>query len=331
MTPHEGLMSLEVFDQALARVLEYRDLAIEIDGKSSFEFLSLCGEGEPLLNPKLPEFVRRITASGLKPHIASNGSLLDERRATALLDAGLKRIALNVGEIGEDYERVYKLPWQKTSDNVNRFISEAKGQCEVVIVLVDHRQDPKHAFRMTKYWQKRGVEKFIGYDLINRGGSLKVDRMDYENFPVRADAVELFDSLENPPRCGVPLFQLFIGYDGQYYLCCSDWQKQVPFGSVFDRSFMDIVRDKIAAVTHRELVCRTCSADPLNMLTEKLQEISDGKADASERDTFIDLLHYRWGIPRGAIETYDPTLAGWEPPPRAAQPSRPHSIPVRAL
>ena len=47
------------------------------------------------------------------------------------------------------------------------------------------------------------------------------------------------------PVCGAPFVLLFIGYDGQYYLCCSDWKKEVAFGSVFETSFMAIMGDKL--------------------------------------------------------------------------------------
>jgi hypothetical protein len=46
--------------------------------------------------------------------------------------------------------------------------------------------------------------------------------------------------------CGAPFAYLFIGYDGQYYLCCSDWKKETPMGSVFDESFHSVTAKKLA-------------------------------------------------------------------------------------
>ena len=54
-TPHQGLMSPEVFSQSLLRAAEYRDLALEKLGEDVD--ISLCGLGEPLLNRHTPEFV----------------------------------------------------------------------------------------------------------------------------------------------------------------------------------------------------------------------------------------------------------------------------------
>ena len=56
------------------------------------------------------DYVRLAQAEGFFVKMSSNGSLLDERRSTALLEAGLQQILINVGEEGDDYEEIYKLP-----------------------------------------------------------------------------------------------------------------------------------------------------------------------------------------------------------------------------
>ena len=86
------------------------------------------------------------------------------------------------------------------------------------------------------------------------------------------------------PLCGAPWGFLFIGYDGNYYLCCSDWRKQASLGSVFDNSFLQVTRQKLAMVVSREPVCKTCNHDPINMLTEELRALSRGETTEEEVD-----------------------------------------------
>jgi putative metalloenzyme radical SAM/SPASM domain maturase len=67
--------------------------------------LILNGIGEPLLHPKLEEFIRR--AKKLMPGSAvvgfqSNGILLNEATARSLIDAGLNRICLSVDTVSHD-------------------------------------------------------------------------------------------------------------------------------------------------------------------------------------------------------------------------------------
>ena len=90
--------------------------------------------------------------------------------------------------------------------------------------------------------------------------------------------------------CGAPFAYLFIGYDGQYYLCCSDWKKETPMGSVFDESFQSVTATKLQYVASREPVCKTCNLDPLNGLTEELRAVSEGQADAAGVDALIESI-----------------------------------------
>ena len=278
-TPHEGLMSREVFDQSLLRAIEYREVARErLDATVR---VSLCGLGEPLLNKHAPEFVRQVRDAGFEVGISSNGSILDERRGNALLDAGLQKILINVGDEGEEYEKVYQLPFDKTRDNVARFAQMAKGRCDVHIVLVDHHRDTAHIEKMKDFWRGYGINGFYTYGIMNRGGALFVDHMQYETLPQLELAREQLEDKGGHPVCGAPFGYLFVGYDGQYYLCCSDWKKETPMGSVFDESFLSVTAKKLEYVVTREPVCKTCNLDPLNKLTDELRAIDAGEADAA--------------------------------------------------
>ena len=109
---------------------------------------------------------------GFECVMSSNGAILDERRGNALLEADLRQININVGDEGEDYEDVYKLPFEKTLQNVLRFKEMAGDDCQVNIVLVDYKRDRKHIGRMVKYWQAHGLNDFVFFDIMNRGGAL---------------------------------------------------------------------------------------------------------------------------------------------------------------
>ncbi len=72
---------------------------------SRLEALVLNGIGEPLLNPRLEEFIRR--ARRAMPDngwvgFQSNGLLLNNLRATALVNAGLDRICLSIDAFSAD-------------------------------------------------------------------------------------------------------------------------------------------------------------------------------------------------------------------------------------
>jgi MoaA/NifB/PqqE/SkfB family radical SAM enzyme len=279
-------MAPETFEQSLERAIEFRSVSRSL-GRPDFS-VGFCGLGEPLLNRHVPAFVGSVRAAGFDCNMSTNGALLDERKSHALLQAGLQQIKVNIGEVGEAYEQVYKLPFERALANVLRFKELARDQCEVVIVLVDHRDEPRHLERTRQYWRDHGITRFQTFGLINRGGALPVERMRYESSPEAETARALLEDAGVRPVCAAPFLYLFIGYDGQYYLDSSDWRKDVPLGSVFEVSFVDILAEKLAHVRSREPICKSCSLDPTNRVADALRRNgqssdSDEVRDAIER------------------------------------------------
>lgn len=283
-TPHQGIMSMDVFEQALIRAGELKQMgSVEVN---------LCGLGEPLLNKHVPDMVRRIREEDFGAGMSSNASLLNEKKATALLDAGLQRVFINVGDVDEDYEEVYKLPFEKTRDNVLRFIGMADGICDVFIVLVNYRQDQVHVDAMRAYWEAFGVEKFMEFEIMNRGGALFVDHMQYSQYAERGEAVSTLTERTGGdiPVCSVPFTSCFIGYDGNFYLCCSDWKKEAPVGNVFDSSPYSVMEPKLMHVMSGEPVCKTCNLDPVNRMTDMLRDLNAGTADPADKEKLVEFL-----------------------------------------
>src|SRR3954452_13049000 len=201
-TPHQGLMAPEVFEQTLGRVVELRTRLVRL-GRPDPK-VSLCGLGEPLLNRHTPSFVRRVREEGFSCTMWSNAALLDEGRARALLDGGLQQICINVGDRDAEYDEVYKLPWEKTRDNVLRFRDLAGEDCTIFIALVNHRGDAAHLESMRAYWREHGLRAFMEYDIMNRGGALFVDSMQFGEYPQLAEAQELLQANEIQAICPTP-------------------------------------------------------------------------------------------------------------------------------
>jgi MoaA/NifB/PqqE/SkfB family radical SAM enzyme len=281
-TPHQGIMDVATFDRALARAVEYRQVVKDVSGLEVV--VSLCGLGEPLINRNTVSFVEKVKREGFRCSMSSNGALLTEQKAHALLDAGLDEIYINVSDIDEEYERIYNLPFGPTCENITRFAELAGDQCTPVIILVDHRNDRTHIKAMQAFWRARGLKKFHDYSVINRGGALFVEHMQFEQYSEMVRARNDLTEGGAQPLCGAPWGFLFIGYDGNYYLCCSDWRKQASLGSVFDYSFLQVTRQKLAMVVSREPVCKTCNHDPINMLTEELRAFNRGEVSAEDVD-----------------------------------------------
>lgn len=258
--PRRGVMTAAIFEQSLVRAVEFAALARTLPTPLDTT-LVFCGTGDPLVHRRAAEWVGRVRDAGLPSQVSTNGALLTRATAEALLDAGLGTLNVNVGDLDADYERVYGLPFATTRDNVERFVALARGRCVVNVVVVDHRRDPEHLQRVGAYWRARGVDGVLPFGLVNRAGAVSLPSA---ALPAGPEALDL-----PPPLCPAPFLNLFVGWDGRYYLCSSDWRKEVPFGSVFDASFAAITAEKLARVASRQPICARCTLDPTNLLRRR--------------------------------------------------------------
>ena len=280
-TPHQGLMSEEVFALALERLVEFREQARSLfAGRVTMSF---CGLGEQLLHRDGPEFVHRAAAAGFEPSMCSNGALLDVRRTIDLVEAGLHSIFVNSGEVGAAYDEVYGgLAFDRLYANLERFRAIAGDRCTVFIVLVDHRQDAAYVGQVEAWWRERGYRHFFHSPMLNRSGSLEVAGMDFTAMDEVARAEELFERLGGRPVCDAAVKFPFVGYDGTYYLCSSDWEKRVATGSVFDDPLMAGFGARLDVVTRRTPICVTCNHDPVNRVAGLLARADRGEITLEE-------------------------------------------------
>ena len=102
-TPHQGLMTPAVFEQALGRVVELRSRFTEL-GRPSPR-VSLCGLGEPLLNRTEGVVEVAPEAEGEEP--ATSGHLLEDR---AHLDEAEWEFSVGVVRMGLEEEHAPEQP-----------------------------------------------------------------------------------------------------------------------------------------------------------------------------------------------------------------------------
>src|SRR3954469_16939586 len=78
--PEQGFMQGAVFEQSLARAVEFQNLARELPTPLDATVV-FCGTGEPLVHRNTEQYVRRVRDAGLSCEISTNGSLLSRDRA----------------------------------------------------------------------------------------------------------------------------------------------------------------------------------------------------------------------------------------------------------
>ena len=95
-------------------------------------------------------------------------------------------------------------------------------------------------------------------------------------------------------------------------------------GSVFEKSVMDVTRQKLDHVRTREPVCKSCNHDPLNRLTDELRAVDEGQASATTIEPLTDDLV---ATSRELLSVLERIQPGSTAPPDTPSPTR-RLIPV---
>ncbi|HCM67496.1 MAG TPA: hypothetical protein DIS62_00620 [Candidatus Kerfeldbacteria bacterium] len=116
LTRKQGVMSFDLFEKIVSEIRPYAKKVERVD---------LHGFGEPAIDRCMPARIRLVKAAGIKHvHIVSNGSLMQEDFAKAILEAGLDSIKFSFyGSDKQQYEDIMvKLKYEESLGNINRFI-----------------------------------------------------------------------------------------------------------------------------------------------------------------------------------------------------------------
>lgn len=117
-------MEWDIFERVERSILEFED---------PIKFVVFSGLGEPLVNKRLPEMVKRIKQTDRVENILliTNGLLLTPEISDALIDAGLDICKISLqGISAESYKKTcgVSINWDEFYNNIVYF-SEHKGTC----------------------------------------------------------------------------------------------------------------------------------------------------------------------------------------------------------
>lgn len=282
--PATGWMTAETFRQVIHRAeespLPYR--------------LSSCGTGDSILHPDIAHFVARAASRSLPYRLTTSASLLDAAKSRALLDAGLTEIHFSVTGIHEQYSDTYGFPFDRTLRNILAFreLAEQQQGCEMRILIIQTAAVVQDMEIILDFWKRHGFKRkhLLLLEEHNRSGSYSLDRTRGRDVIVSGDIIASEPQLtglgSGSGHCPIPFVTMFIGWDGHYYLCSNDWEKNVSLGNVFEHSFADIVRLKMDYLQQENIICLQCSYFPANYMTDI--DSGDLQVPRQKRVTFLD-------------------------------------------
>lgn len=212
-----------------------------IDNRDRVKRVSLYRDGEPLLDKKLARRIATLKDGGL-PEIAisTNVSLLNESRATDILNAGLDTIILSIDSLDKEiYESIrLKLVFEEVLENALRFIelrNRIRPETQIWVRMIRQKSNYDEWPAFEQYWREKLTDS---------------DRVNYHQLHNWGDQLKNFEPVANSFEPNLPcvaLWSLMVIFgNGDVPLCNVDFNNQHPIGSVATHSIAEVWRSKIA-------------------------------------------------------------------------------------
>lgn len=246
----QGLMADDLWPRLIDEILAHHTWWIH------FYYLN-----EPLLDPRLPQIIRAVTSRRRgrlpKTKINTNGTLLGEERARALLEAGLDQITVSIPSLDpEIYSRhMGGLKLDKVIANVEKLnelrrTMGARLDLRVTATVTDRTADS--IYRQRAFWRARGI-RFEQVRMANQADpKIEANGLSSRYVPSRF--------------CAVPFWRMYITWSGETVLCCCDTSHTVTPGNVARSSIAQVWNSAAYRALHRARwsgidlpqVCRDC-------------------------------------------------------------------------
>ena len=211
-----------------------------IENKKFIKRVSLYRDGEPLIDKKMAKRINKFYENGiLNTSIATNVALLNEKRATDLLEAGLGMIIFSIESLKkDDYEKIIvRLNFEEVRDNAINFLKlrdKINPNCRVWIRMIRQESNQNEWEDYYKFWKKYAsdVDRIYYHNIFNWGGQLD----DYKS---------ISKSYEPNLPC-VALWSLLVVFaNGDVPLCNVDYNNKYPTGSIMENNIKELWQSKI--------------------------------------------------------------------------------------
>jgi len=162
----------------LQRDMDFRFIRLLLERNPQPVAIWPYGYGEPLMYPRIFDFIRYAKEKGIVVSLSTNATFLDKNRAENLLNSGLDYLIIAFdGATPSTYEKYRKgANFRDVKANVERFLSlkvACRSQLHLTLQMILMRENANETAAFARLWERTGVDSIrIREDL------LKMDKTD---------------------------------------------------------------------------------------------------------------------------------------------------------
>lgn len=226
-----SIMQEELFEKIVVQLKEF---------ENPINVIHLFGLGEPLMNKKLPKFIRLLCRENVAKEISitSNGSLLTHKLSEELVNAGLSRLSISLNGIKDedfymnvgsniDFNRLY---------NEIKYFNQIKGKCQLHVKINGDYFSEEDCERFVKLFE--ACTDTINIDnIVNVWSGIRLtDQTQKKMYSIQQDTVKNSECI-----CPQMFYELAIHSDGSVSPCCVDYKyHKENLGNVNNHSLKEI-------------------------------------------------------------------------------------------
>jgi len=217
-------------------------------GSPFFPIIVFSGFGEPLLHPKLFDFISYAHKKGFITHLITNGSLLTPNKTQGFINAGINIIYFTFYGVSKDIyeENTEGLNFEQSLNNIEYLNSISNG----TIVRVKVNEVLEENVEQAKlFWIKKGI-KTINGGLNNRAGYFNNSEFNFEDFTSTNEEI----------WCGRFFLVDQITWDGNIILCANDINHSIVLGNINKNDCKEITNLK-SKIKKEFPICYNCKGD----------------------------------------------------------------------
>lgn len=241
--------------------------------KGHAEAVDLYLAGEPLLHPDIIEMINYCGKQGLKGVMHTNATFLNEDKARAIIGSSLEILDISFdGATKETYEQIrVGGKFEQTLENIERYLrlkKAHKGRSPYTIIhMVYMEKNRREVDAFFKKWRRAGVDEIRVMPFNKTGLS--------EEGTALAASLKPDRTRKTRPRkpCFLLWRFLVVHYDGTVVPCCMDFVRQMPVGSIMEKSIDELwngpvmkrLRELHIGGRYEEApLCRDCSTPSIS-------------------------------------------------------------------
>ena len=211
-----------------------------IEHKKHLKRVSLYRDGEPLIDKKLPQRINKFFENGISnTSIATNVSLLNEKKSREILEAGLGLVIMSIDSLKKDvFEKIrVRLDFETVKQNAIKFLElrdKINPNCRVWIRMIRQEENKNEWDDYYKFWSKYASDqdRIYYHNIFNWGGQL--------------DGFKSIEKSFEPNLPCVALWSLMVFFaNGDVPLCNVDYNNKFPTGNVIESSIKDLWSSQI--------------------------------------------------------------------------------------